>query len=73
MNREPTSREAGEAGRDAYRTGLPMEAPAYNREARRAAWRIGWRIEQARAGVTTEQECGSHAGIVAAAAGQVDE
>jgi hypothetical protein len=39
------------AGRAAFLSGVPCEAPEYGKEMLRARWRLGWKKEQAARGV----------------------
>jgi hypothetical protein len=47
---KPSREEAEQAGRDAYRAGLPCIAPDYGWGDRRASWRVGWKRERAAQG-----------------------
>lgn len=47
---EVTREDAEAAGSDAYKAGLPYDAPGYKLGIRQASWRIGWKREQAAAG-----------------------
>lgn len=47
----PSGEEAETFGRADYKAGFQCNAPDYGREDRRARWRIGWRKEQAAAGI----------------------
>jgi hypothetical protein len=47
---EVTREDAETAGSDAYKAGLPYDAPSYRLGIRQASWRIGWKREQAAAG-----------------------